>query len=193
VDNEANFDTTRECKSENGAHVLEALADAAADCNGARRFAPNHPASTLIFPRAWPSAMRPDGIVAVASISPHPQGYHEGQYTEDSLLWEQDGSRSKHLQNIKHYSGLPSSCRCVELVCGLPCGLPDRLRQIATVRDGLNRASAFNFRSSVSLRPPATEVDSSQIAPLFVLSCRRLAQCPTFSEFRGHQPCLHPN
>jgi hypothetical protein len=71
----------------------------------------------------------------------------------DPLLWEQDVSHSKRSQNIKQYTGLPSSCRCVELVCGLPCGLPDRLRRIATVRDGLNRASAFNFRSSVSLGP----------------------------------------
>jgi hypothetical protein len=27
--------------------------------------------------------------VPVTSISPHLQGYHEGQYTEDSLLWEE--------------------------------------------------------------------------------------------------------
>jgi hypothetical protein len=60
----------------------------------------------------------------------------------DPLLWEQEVSHSKHSQNIKQYIGLPWSCRRAELVCGLPCGLPDGLRRIATARDSALKNTA---------------------------------------------------
>lgn len=101
-------------------------------------------------------------------------------FAPDPLLWEQDVSHSKHSQNIKQYTGLPSSCGCAELVCGLPFGLPDRLRRGATQRNTLIRSETAINHAELRLpgRSPPPRVTIGDVCPTNCLKTQRTTEAP---------------